>query len=388
MNKSKPNQVRSWLLLSLCFLLLIISIYVALQQRSQSQTTIRQYNETLTDVGFDTFVTYSETNDQTHFQEHLDYIQERFLYYNQLFDYYHTYDGMTNLKTINDAAGKKAVQVDKELIDCLIQAKTIYSYSEHFDVTQGNLLQVWHTYREEGIAQNNAGKDGSIPSFEELENAYNPACWDAIEIDEDASTVYIKDQNVSIDLGGIAKGYAVEKISEELNAMGVSSAILNAGGNVMLIGEKNGQEPWLVGIQTPNINAIESDNVAVLSLQGSHAVVTSGDYQRYYEVDGTLYSHIIDPLTFYPSHYFRSVTVIADNSTIADGLSTALFTMRYEEGVQLIKQLEKQGIFVQAVWILDESCEDLPKEEALFVKDSYRVYASESLRDSLSKSSE
>ena len=99
MKKKSITQVYSWLVLSLCFLVLIVSIYVVLQRRSQSHTSIRQYSETLTDVGFDTFVTYTETTDEETFQTHLDYIKQQFSHYNELFDYYHTYDDLNNLKS-------------------------------------------------------------------------------------------------------------------------------------------------------------------------------------------------------------------------------------------------------------------------------------------------
>lgn len=385
MKKKSITQVYSWLVLSLCFLVLIVSIYVVLQRRSQSHTSIRQYSETLTDVGFDTFVTYTETTDEETFQTHLDYIKQQFSHYNELFDYYHTYDDLNNLKSINDAAGKNAVQVEKPLLECIQNAYSFYEHSDHFDVTQGSLLQVWHTYRDEGIKKNEIGENGSLPTDEELILAYNKDHWKAIEIDEKNCSIFIQDASVSIDLGGIAKGYTVQKIYEDLCDMGVSSAILNAGGNVMLIGEKNNQEPWLVGIQTPSTSEIESTNVAVVSLTGSHAVVTSGDYQRYYKVNDVFYSHIIDPTTLYPAHYMRSVTVIADNSTTADALSTTLFTMSYEEGSALLEQLESKGISAQAIWVFDDTCPSIPQDEQAIINGNYTILASNSLQNAIRK---
>ncbi len=197
--------------------------------------------------------------------------------------------------------------------------------------------------------------------------------------------IYIKDKNVSIDLGGIAKGYAVEKIYEDLTDKGVNSAILNAGGNVMVIGSKTDGEPWRVGIQTPSANELETANIAVLSLEGTHAIVTSGDYQRYYEADGKLYSHIIDPTTLYPARFMRSVTVVCDDSTLADCLSTTLFTLSYEEGKELINQLQQKNIHVQAVWVFDDTCFEIPNDEYTLKQDGYTILFTPSLQKNISK---
>ena len=211
--KEKNNRVRSWIALSLCFLLLIGALYIALTGRSPSAQT---HQQTLTDVGFDTFVTFSQEGTQEEFDENLAFIRERFLYYNQLFDRYQSYEGVNNLKTINDAAGDHAVVVDDALIDCLLMARTYTGYSPHFDASQGTLLEVWHTYREEGISLNETGEDGRLPEEAELQRAANAQSWDAVRIDEESSEVMIIDSDVSLDLGGIAKGYAVEQVKREL----------------------------------------------------------------------------------------------------------------------------------------------------------------------------
>lgn len=384
MNEKKATQARSWLLLSLCFLVLIVSIYFVLQQRSAPGGTVRQYSETLTDVGFDTFVTYTETTDEESYQAHLALVQERFQYYNELFDYYHTYDGVNNLKTINDSAGKKAVIIEEPLLECLLAARTFYTYSDHFDVTQGALLNVWHNYRDAGAEANAQGKSGTLPSSDELEAAYNAKSWEAVEIDEENHSVYINDASVSIDLGGVAKGFAVQKLYEELTAQGVDNAILNAGGNVMLIGEKSDGTPWRVGVQTPSTSSLESGDVAILSLNGSHAVVTSGDYQRYYEVDGAIISHIVDPTTRWPSQLMRSVSVVCDDSTMADCISTTLFTMTYEEGLRYLQTLKENGIQAEAVWVFDDSCPSIPQSDTAIRSGAFTVLVSDGLIDAIS----
>ena len=217
-------------------------------------------------------------------------------------------------------------------------ARTYTGYSPHFDASQGTLLEVWHTYREEGISLNEAGEDGRLPEEAELQRAANAQSWDAVRIDEESNEVMIIDPDVSLDLGGIAKGYAVEQVKRELEEKGVDGAILNAGGNVVTIGEKSDGSAWRVGVQMPS--SLSDSTLAVLELNGSHAIVTSGDYQRYYEVNGERYAHIIDPLTLYPPRHFRAVTVVCDDSAAADCISTTLFTLTYEEGLAYLSTLE------------------------------------------------
>ena len=375
--KENNNHIRSWFALTLCFLVLIAAFYFALTNRSASSGT---HQQTLTDVGFDTFVTYSQGGSEAEFNENIAFIRERFLYYNQLFDRYQDYDGVNNLKTINDAAGDHGVIVDDALIDCLRTARTFTSYSPHFDASQGTLLEVWHEYREKGIAQNEAGEDGELPDERTLQEAYNPQSWDAIEIDEQNNEVTITDPDVSIDLGGIAKGYAVEQVKRELEERGVNGAILNAGGNVVTIGSKSDGSAWRVGVQMPA--DLSDSTLAVLELNGSHAIVTSGDYQRYYEADGERYAHIIDPLTLYPPRYCRAVTVVCDDSTMADCISTTLFTLSYEGGLQYLDVLEEQGIHAQALWVFDES-EDIPQSEHTFTSQGYTIITTEALYEAV-----
>ena len=146
-----------------------------------------------------------------------------------------------------------------------------------------------------------------------------------------------------LDVGAVAKGYATEMIARELKEMGVSGYGLSVGGNVRLIGTKPGGEKWNVGIENPNDaygGYVENLSVADVS------VVTSGSYQRYYVVDGAIYHHIIDKDTLYPSDYFASVSIITENSALADALSTALFSMPIENGRALINGIEN----TEAIW--------------------------------------
>lgn len=340
------------------------------------QPSLQKYSEQMFDAGFDTLITLiAYTEDEETFQSYQKQTKELFQHYHQLFDRYHTYEGVHNVKTINDQAGIAPVKVDEELLDLIHMTKEYSEYSDNqYDITFGAVFEVWHTYRT-NATENNIKK---IPTMEELTKAKTHTGWDKVIIDEKASTIFISDPNASIDLGSAAKGYATEIIAQQLEKEGLSHAILNAGGNVRIIGEKPEDRSWNVGIQLPSME--ESASIANVYIEKDRSFVTSGDYQRAYEVDGTMYHHIIDPKTLMPAKYMRSVTVITKDSGIADMLSTTLFTLPYEEGNALLDTLKKQGMEVDAIWVFDESCE-IPPHADIVASGSYQLIISEGIKD-------
>ena len=343
-----------------------------------SDTTL--YSNVSTDAGFDTVFYYQEYNDdrnasETHFNEAVSL----FTHYNDLFDIYNSYDGMNNLKTINDNAGIQPVKVDPDIIDMLNMAKQFYTWSEgEFDITIGSLLNVWHTYREEGIKLNEEGKKGKVPSQAELSEAAVHKGWDHVQIDADADTVYIDDSSISLDVGGIAKGYATEKIADTLEKESdIGTVAINAGGNNRTIGTKPDGADWNVRIQNPD----GGDKLIIVSEPGSKSFVTSGDYERYYEAeDGRRYHHIIDPETNFPSTYYRSVSIITKDSGAADCLSTTLFTLSMEEGQKVLDAYGKQtGIHADAIWVMNEEQKaDGPNEKKQM---NYYICYTDGLKD-------
>jgi thiamine biosynthesis lipoprotein len=162
-------------------------------------------------------------------------------------------------------------------------------------------------------------------------------------LDSETLTVYFADPEMSLDVGAIAKGYTAERIAEALSDAGFTSITLNLGGNVRVIGEKPNGEGWTTGVENPHVQGGEYIHKTTLT-DGS--AVTSGDYQRYYEVDGVRYHHIIDKDTLMPAAHFSSVTVYTRDSGLADALSTALFNMTYDEGAALVNTLDG----VKVVW--------------------------------------
>jgi len=321
----------------------------------QGNKEVRTFTNVTLDSGFDTVITLVEqTDDQEQFQAHFKAMCDSFTHYNQLFDIYHTYDGINNLKTVNDNAGIQPVKTDPELIELIDRAKYFSSHSDQsFDITMGSLLQLWHEYRTEGIAANENGSFGTVPDSRALKEAGEHRGYDHIVIDRSANTVFIDDPDISIDAGGIAKGFATEKTALLLESLGCTHAAVNAGGNNRTIGEKTDGTPWNVGIQNPD----GEGSVLVLHMDGTGSFVTSGDYERFYIAgDGNRYHHIIDPATRMPSDRYRSVTVITPDSADADCLSTSLFNLSLEDGKKLLETYRRDsGKDAEAVWLIDAS---------------------------------
>lgn len=279
--------------------------------------------------------------------------------YNSLFDIYNDYQGINNIKTINDNAGIKPVVVEPEIIEMLELAKKVYELSDgHFDITQGALFKIWHDTREEGKALNANGEYGKLPDQEELIAASKHHGFEHIIIDKKASTVYIDDPNISLDVGGIAKGFAVEKVAQALIAQGVDSGSVVGGGNVRTIGIKEDGKPWGVAINDPRNNEDYSyDGIASVFLKADNSVVTSGNYFNYYLIeDGSKMHHIINPDTLYPSDLYESISVITPHSGLADALSTSLFNMSISDGLNFIAKVKTEfNTKVEVLWVLSSS---------------------------------
>ena len=161
--------------------------------------------------------------------------------------------------------------------------------------------------------------------------------------DEEAGTVYYADPELQLDVGSIGKGYAVEQVARAAEARGLTSALISVGGNLRAIGHKPDGRAWTGGVENPWGG---QDILAALELPEGASLVTSGDYQRYFELDGVRYHHLIDPETRYPAAYFDSVTVLCSDSGLADGLSTGLFCMSLADGQSLVERLDG----VEALW--------------------------------------
>jgi thiamine biosynthesis lipoprotein len=278
---------------------------------------------------------------------------------NHLFDKYTAYDGLNNVKTINDKAGIEAVTVDQALIDLLLLSREWTTITQGtFDVSLGAVLDIWHDYRDDGREQNENGQPGSVPTVEELTDAAQYTGWSFVEIDDVANTVYLTHERASLDLGGISKGYTTELVSIELRKAGLTNFLLSFGGSSSVIqGEKPDGKDWIVGVRAP-IRGNPWVELDKAYFQSDFTLSSSGDDQNYYYADNEVYyHHLIDPSTNFPAdHGVRSVTVfIKDDAAIAEALSKALYILPLDEAYAFIENYNTQHPEAElaAIWIVD-----------------------------------
>lgn len=291
---------------------------------------------------FDTYVTMTGyASSAKEFEKYFSILKDELERMSRLYDIYNSYDGINNLKTVNDKAGEAPVEVDGDIIDLLLFWKRLYEKTgERVNIAMGAVLSLWKHSREGALAGAPA-----LPDEKRLLSEAAHCDPKALVIDEEKSTVYLSDGEMSLDVGAIAKGFAMDTASEKLKEAGLRSAIISAGGNVCAIGApESGRDFWIVGVEKPE----EPGDYIVRLKAKDTCVVTSGDYQRYFYVGGERYHHIIDPATLYPAKGFRSVTVVCEDSGLADMLSTALFIMTFEEGQKLAKKIK-----VEAIWVFE-----------------------------------
>ena len=268
----------------------------------------------------------------------------RLIYLNKLFDIYNEYNGVVSLMEVNRRAAIAPVEVSAETMALLKFAKEAYTLTGgRVNAAMGSVLSIWHDYREAGLADE---ANAQLPPMELLEKAAAHTDINSIVLDEANGTVFFTDSMVRLDVGAIAKGFAGQIVTDELNARidagEISAALISLGGNVCAAGAKPNGEAWQIAVQDPR----GSDSAATASIASGY-VVTSGDYQRYYTVNGVRYNHIIDPDTLMSADKHASVTVISSDGALADALSTALFIMDTDEGRALIDSIDD----AEALWI-------------------------------------
>lgn len=277
------------------------------------------------------------------FDENCDFIESELKTYNNLYDIYKSYEGVNNIHTINQNAGIQPVKVDKRIIDLLDYCIELYNLTNgKTNVAMGSVLKIWHNYRE--MYSENT-KDAKLPEMSALKEASQYMDINNILIDRENSTVFLKDKNMSLDVGAVAKGYATECIAKALEDKGVTNYTLNIGGNIRTIGPKGDGTPWITAVAKSDTTGT-GENTVKVKLNGE-AFVTSGTYQRYYTVNGIDYHHIINPDTLMPEFDFISISICCKDSGLADALSTATFNMTLDEGKAFINELDG----IEAMWI-------------------------------------
>ncbi len=294
------------------------------------------YQEVYLDA-FDTVTTLRgyETGEER-FQQQSEQVHQALLEYHRLVDIYHDCPG--GLKQVNDNAGLTPVKVDAHVMELLLDCRADYERTGgKVNVAMGSVLHLWHEAREQGLADPASAK---LPDLAQLQEASKHCSFDTVLLDEENGTVFLSDPQQRLDVGAIAKGWVAQRVSKLLP----EGYMLNLGGNVCALGSKPDGSPWRIGIQSP-MNP--SENLCVVNLV-NRCAVTSGDYQRYYSVDGKSYHHIIDPQTLMPSEYWRSVTILCGDSGLADCLSTALFLLPLKEGKALAESCNAEAMWVDA----------------------------------------
>lgn len=298
-------------------------------------TGLQRYEATYWDV-FDTVTTVSGyAAVQAEFDAAAREIHDALLEYHRLYNIYESYDGLRNLKTVNDQAGIGPVPVDERILSLLQFAQTAWTETgSRVNAAMGSVLALWHDAREQALEDPDRA---ALPDRSALEEAALHTDLSALELDLEAGTAFLTDPDMALDVGALAKGYAVEQVA----AAAPDHFLISVGGNVCATGPKPDGTPWTVAVENP-----DGGDFLKLLYAEDRSVVTSGDYQRYFELDGVRYHHIIDPDTLEPAAYWRSVTVVAESSAAADCLSTALFTLPQAEGQQLLDQWGAEALWI------------------------------------------
>ena len=326
-------------------LILVAALLSGLCACGEKKPALLKYSNTFFDA-FDTVITITAYCDSEEtFNGLFETSEAEFIRYHKLFDIYNSHEGITSLKDVNDMAGSGAVKVDPAIIELLGYAKEMYGTTNgKMNVAMGAVLSRWHTARELALVMD----ADPVPDISELKEKAEHCSIDDLVIDAAAGTVELKDPEMSLDVGAIAKGFATEKVIDMLAEQGATHVLINAGGNVRTLGIKPDGSKWKVGIQNPDTQSSEAyiDTVDI----DEKSVVTSGIYERFFEYGGRRYHHIIDSETLFPELRYQSVTIVTEDSALADALSTAVFNMEPAEGKDFINSMDG----VEAMWILND----------------------------------
>lgn len=264
----------------------------------------------------------------------------------------------SDIYKINEMAGIEPVQVAPDTFELIEKA---LNYSEvtqgKFDITIGVVNDLWR------IGQT----DARVPSQEEIEKALPLIDYKKVVLDKDKQTVYLQEKGMKIEVGGISKGYIGSGIAKMFAEAGITTAIINLGGNVIVMGTSpSNEEGWNVGVQDPD--QVRGTVVGTQRMT-NYTIITSGIYERYLEVDGVKYHHILDPKTGYPlENDISGVTVFSPNSVDGDALSTSLFLFGIQDGLEYVNKQE--GI------------------EAVFINKYHQVFLSEGLKETFKLTNE
>ncbi len=255
----------------------------------------------------------------------------------------------TMISQVNAAAGKAPVTISRELFELLDASQDVSRQTQgKFDITFASAGKLWDF------------RAAKIPSKKKINDAIHSIDYTRLKLNREAMTAHITHADTKVGLGGIAKGYAVDRAADILRRFGFKEFSVNAGGDLFVEG-RHQDGLWRVGVQNPR----NTDQVIALLPVANTAIATSGDYERFFIKDGKRFSHIIDPDTGYPADQCQSVTVLAPRTFIADALATGVFVMGPQKGLLLINRLQGiEAIIIDANGKMHLS-DGLPKLNAL-----------------------
>lgn len=243
----------------------------------------------------------------------------------------------SELTRVNDHAGKGPFKANPELLKLIGEALRIAKQTNGaFDPTIGPVSTLW---------QFSGDKEPRLPSESEIKEALTKVGWQRVTIDSDAGTILLPDPGMALDLGGITKGYTLNRAAEIVEKSGLPGALINIGGDILAVGEKEPGKPWRVGVEDPR----DRNGVVAVTELKDQVIVTSGDYERFFIQDGKRYHHILDPATGYPASMLRSVTVVGPIGTTLQPLGTATFVMGADKGLKFVETIQgAKGMFIDA----------------------------------------
>jgi FAD:protein FMN transferase len=311
------------------YLLIVLAIAALLLNSCSSQkaSTFQKSRALL-----DTLITITVAADSRQSAEKA--IDDSFEVIREFGDLVNFYSDESEISEINRNAGIRAVKVSQETFDLIEKALFISEKSEGaFDPTIGSEIQLWDFVNK------------IRPSDEEIRQRLGAVNYRNVVLDRKKSTVFLKKENMLLDLGGIAKGYAADIAVKSLKHNGISSGLVAVAGDIKSFGRKPENKPWIVGIRNPRQKGADDEIIVRLPLN-EKAISTSGDYERYFILDGQRFHHIIDPRTGYPSNASRSVSIIADDGYMTDALATALFIAGPEKGMELAKEMLLEAVII------------------------------------------
>src|SRR5574341_122574 len=243
------------------------------------------------------------------------------------------YKDGSEITRVNLAAGEHSVTVSREMIEVVEHARRISELSGGaFDATIGPLVVLWQMKLREG----------AVPSDREIKAVLTRVDYRDILIDKKGPTIFLTRKGMILDLGGAAKGYAADRAAEALRKQGTMNALVAVAGDIRAMGHREDGKPWRIGVQHPR----EAGKILAALELSDRSISTSGDYERFTIVNKKRFHHILDPRTGKPSEGTESVTVIGDQGAVLDPLTTALFVLGPEKGMQLVKDLGYEAIFV------------------------------------------